>query len=132
MSPHSLVKAANEAFYRAFGGRDFAAMEGIWARRQDLSCIHPGWRILSDREAVLESWRRIMENPASPAVVARYPRVHLHGPTALVLCYEYLDDQVLCATNLFVMEDGQWRLTHHQASPCAQPPAAGDVSGTVQ
>jgi hypothetical protein len=29
---------------------------------------------------------------------------------------------MLVASNLFVPEDGEARLVHHQASPCANPP----------
>jgi hypothetical protein len=40
----------------------------------------------------------------------------LHGDVAIVLCEEELADGSLSATNIFVKEDGEWRLVHHQAS----------------
>ena len=39
----------------------------------------------------------------------------LYGDTALVLCEEELDGGTLVASNLFVREDGAWRIAHHQA-----------------
>jgi ketosteroid isomerase-like protein len=39
----------------------------------------------------------------------------LYGDTALVLCEEELDGGTLAATNLFVREDGGWRIAHHHA-----------------
>ena len=39
----------------------------------------------------------------------------LYGEVALVLCEEELDGGTLIASNLFVREDGAWRIAHHQA-----------------
>jgi hypothetical protein len=36
---------------------------------------------------------------------------------ALVTCEEELDGSSLAASNLFVLENGLWRLVHHQATP---------------
>jgi hypothetical protein len=36
---------------------------------------------------------------------------------ALVTCEEELDGGSLAASNLFVLENGLWRLVHHQATP---------------
>ncbi len=35
----------------------------------------------------------------------------------MVTCEEELDAGSLAATNMFVKEQGEWRLVHHQASP---------------
>jgi len=35
----------------------------------------------------------------------------------LVICEEELQAGHLIATNIFVKEDGGWRMVHHQASP---------------
>lgn len=48
-------------------------------------------------------------------------RVHFLGPVAIVICEEDLSTSTLVATNLFVREDGAWRLVHHQASPALLP-----------
>jgi len=111
------VLSANLEFYHAFGGRDDAAMEAIWAREAPVTCVHPGWTPLSGRTAVLKSWRDILANPESPRVMCHDDQAFLHGEVALVLCEEELDTGHLIATNIFVREAGAWRMVHHQASP---------------
>ena len=45
------------------------AMEQVWARVAPVTCLHPGWTLLSGREAVLESWRTILaKRRTSPAL----------------------------------------------------------------
>src|SRR5215468_8451467 len=69
MSEREALLFANEAFYQAFADRDIAAMEAAWASDGPIACIHPGWPPLAGREAVIESWRRILANDESPQVV---------------------------------------------------------------
>lgn len=123
MTDSDAVLAANLEFYRAFAMRDIAAMEALWARRAPVACIHPGWSALSDRDSVLESWRGILGNPAAPRIACYDEEVLLYGDTALVLCEEELDGGTLVASNLFVREDGVWRVAHHQAGQLAARPA---------
>ena len=126
------VLFANEAFYQAFADRDLAAMEAIWAERAAVACIHPGWGALEGRAAVMQSWRGIMGNAASPRIRPRAARVHLLGEAAAyVICFEEIDGQFLLATNLFVREDGRWRLAHHQAGPTNDAPPAEDEARRV-
>lgn len=115
MSDSDEVLAANLEFYRAFATRDVAAMETLWARRAPVACVHPGWPALTDRAAVMQSWRGILANPESPRVVCYDERVLLYGDAALVICEEELDGGTLVASNWFVREDGVWRIAHHQA-----------------
>ena len=115
------VLAANEAFYAAFAARDVAAMESLWAQRTAVACIHPGWQALFGRDAVMESWRDIMSNPNSPPIRCAKPVVHVAGSTALVICAERFPGAELVATNVFVEEDGAWKLVHHQAGGVARP-----------
>lgn len=120
------VLAANAAFYAAFAARDVATMETLWAQRVPVACIHPGWQPLLGRGAVLESWRDIMGNPSSPPIRCSNPVVHVVGGTALVICTERFPGAELVATNVFVEEDGAWKLVHHQASGVARPSAEGE------
>jgi hypothetical protein len=115
MTDADAVLAANLEFYRAFATRDIDAMEAIWARRAPVGCVHPGWPALAERDAIIESWRGILANPAAPRIACYDERVLLYGETALVLCEEELDGGTLVAGNLFVREDGAWRIAHHQA-----------------
>ncbi|HZT89561.1 MAG TPA: nuclear transport factor 2 family protein [Stellaceae bacterium] len=115
MTDADAVLAANLEFYRAFGTRDVAAMDRLWARLAPVTCVHPGWGALRDRDSVMASWRDILGNPAAPRIVCFDEQVFLHGDAALVLCEEELDGGTLAASNLFVREAGGWRLAHHHA-----------------
>jgi hypothetical protein len=119
MTDSDAVLAANLEFYRAFGARDLAAMGALWARCAPVGCIHPGWPALSERDAVMESWQSILSNPDAPRIACYDEEVLLYGETALVLCEEELDGGTLVASNLFVREDGMWRIAHHQAGQLA-------------
>lgn len=114
------IRAVNSAFYAAFNARDIDAMEAVWARRADASCIHPGWNLLTGREAVLESWRAILANPAQPKIVAAVDSVILLGDVAVALTRELVAGNRLAATNLFIREAGAWRLLHHHSGPVLQ------------
>ena len=116
------VLAANDAFYAAFARRDAAAMDALWAREAEVACLHPGWEALFGREAVVESWRRILLGGGAPASIrCERARAHVAGGAAWVICEEVLPGGALAATNLFVRERGAWRLAHHQASPLPPP-----------
>ncbi|MFQ5773967.1 MAG: nuclear transport factor 2 family protein [Kiloniellaceae bacterium] len=121
MSQRAELLFANEAFYHAFRNRDVDGMEALWAARQSVACIHPGWQALTSREEVMESWRGILSNPESPKIACRGARGFLTGEAGFVVCYEQIGDTVLVATNVFVREDGAWKLVHHQAGPCNVP-----------
>jgi ketosteroid isomerase-like protein len=119
MSGDIEVLEANEAFYRAFSGRDVGALEAAWARRAPVACIHPGWDTLDGRDEVVASFRAILESGAAPRVRCTLAQAHLLGEVAFVTCHELVEGATLVATNLFVREDGAWRLCHHQASQLA-------------
>jgi ketosteroid isomerase-like protein len=113
------VLAANEAFYRAFNQKDVEAMDSVWARLDNVGCIHPGWNLIRGREAVLESWRSILTNPNQPRIVIGGAGVLYAGDAALVLCRELVGGSPLAATNVFVAQEGGWKLVHHQSGPVA-------------
>src|SRR5439155_25932004 len=113
---------ANESFYRAFAARDAAAMEALWATDLPVACVHPGWAPLTDRAAVMQSWRNILSNANAPKVVCRSPRLFHYGDVAAVVCFEMIEGQFLVATNLFVRQGNAWKMVHHQAGPTAEAP----------
>ena len=115
MKDSDAVLAANLEFYRAFAARDFDAMEALWAQRVPVACTHPGWPVLAERAAIMESWDGILSNPEAPRVTCMDERVYMYGELALVLCEEELDGGTLAASNFFVREDGAWKLAHHHA-----------------
>jgi ketosteroid isomerase-like protein len=115
MTDSDAVLAANLEFYHAFTARDVAAMDALWARRAPVACLHPGWTVLTHREAIISSWTAILTSPDAPRIACYDERVMVYGDTALVLCEEELSGGTLAASNLFVREDGGWRIAHHHA-----------------
>lgn len=111
------VLKANLDFYRAFNDRSIKAMEALWAAHSPVLCVHPGWTALTGREPVIESWRAILSNSDAPGVMVHDDRAFLYGDLAIVQCEEELDNGHLVATNMFVRENGAWKMIHHQASP---------------
>jgi ketosteroid isomerase-like protein len=117
------VLQANAAFYRAFSRGDFAAMGELWARRAPVACLHPGSLAIFGRDAVLESWKRILREPMPFEMRCDRPTVLFFGNAAVVTCYEGNGSRPahLAATNAFVLEDGAWRMVHHHAGPLSAP-----------
>ena len=123
MSQEATVLFANEAFYIAFAGRDADGMDAVWATREQLTCIHPGWPPLTGRKLVMRSWREILSKPTAPDIRCDSARAYVNGDTAYVICTERLSGGELVATNIFVREAGAWKLVHHQAAPAPMPPS---------
>ncbi len=117
MTENDAVLAANLDFYRAFTARDLAAMDAIWARKAIVLCTHPGWTPLVGRDAVMASWHDILASHDAPAVMCHDDTAFLYGTLAVVTCEEELSAGHLAATNIFIKEDGAWRLLHHHSSP---------------
>lgn len=124
MRSETQVLAANTAFYDAFAARDIDAMDTLWARCAPVACIHPGWQPLRGRDAVIASWKAILGGSGSPPITAHGAVVHVLGEAAFVVCVERLPGAHLLATNVFVLEDGAWRLVHHHVSAGGVPSAA--------
>jgi len=114
--------AANRSFYDAFGNRDMTTMDALWSRNVSVACIHPGWDVLIGRDDVIESWRRIMANPAQPRITCCDEVPMIAGPVGIVVCHEVLEQGVLVASNTFVREAEHWRMIHHQSGPTDLPP----------
>ena len=120
-SDEAAVLAANAAFYAAFESLSIEAMDAVWAHDEPVLCVHPGWPLLSGREPVMESWRRIFENATLMHFDITGAEVVVEGDVAWVSCTEnltqVLDGRVaegkIQATNLFRRRLGEWRVAHH-------------------
>ncbi|MGI9477853.1 MAG: nuclear transport factor 2 family protein [Hyphomicrobiaceae bacterium] len=110
------VLRANHEFYSAFRSGDYARMDALWAQRHDVSVLHPNWDGIQGRDAVMASWFEVMVVAEPPMVTVRDECVVITGRRAMVLCTECFDVTRIVASNLYVLEDDAWRLTHHQAT----------------
>ncbi|MEI5098574.1 nuclear transport factor 2 family protein [Streptomyces sp. PmtG] len=98
-----------------------------------ISCVHPGWPVLTGRGEVLRSYALIMANTEYIQFFLTDVRVSVAGDTALVTCTENilsggpapqggdelgpLVGQLVVATNVFRRTPDGWRLWSHHASP---------------
>ncbi len=114
---------ANDAFYAAFARADMSAMADIWAETTPVSVIHPGGDAVFGRDAVLSSWRAILDPADSFDIDMRAP--HADPRTGIVVCYEKVGAHALVATNVFAIEAGNWRIVHHQSGPSPVLPERG-------
>lgn len=115
---------ANEAFYAAFRDGDMAAMEQLWATETAVCCVHPGWNPLFGRDAVLQSWRRILRGGTRPNIICHDPKPQITDNVGMVVCFEQIGADFLVATNLYLRHPKHniWQLFHHQSGPAAAPP----------
>ena len=75
VADESLLRVANESFYKAFRERDVAAMGRLWAHGRPLLCVHPGARPLYARAAILASWEGLLHSANCPRLEYRVERI---------------------------------------------------------
>ncbi|MFI6941181.1 nuclear transport factor 2 family protein [Streptomyces sp. NPDC050418] len=129
------VEQANTAFYEAMERGDFEALSDLWLGGDEgdgVSCVHPGWPVLTGRGEVLRSYALIMANTEYIQFFLTDVKIAVNGDTALVTCTENilsgapseeagelgpLVGQLVVASNLFHRTDDGWRVWSHHASP---------------
>ncbi|MFF1460500.1 nuclear transport factor 2 family protein [Streptomyces sp. NPDC058330] len=128
------VEDANTAFYEAVERGDIDALSALWLPGEDLtvSCVHPGWPVLSGRGEVLRSYALIMANTEYIQFFLTDVQVAMTGDTALVTCTENilsggpaeegnalgpLVGQLVVASNVFRHTPEGWKLWSHHGSP---------------
>ena len=118
------VKAANLRFYQAFGSLDIEEMEQVWETSARATCIHPGWRLLTGWRDIRASWEGIFYNTTLMHFNITDAQVVVQGDSAWVYCVENISSVLdgrannfgVQATNVFVRNEGRWRMVHHHAS----------------
>ncbi|TLS42146.1 DUF4440 domain-containing protein [Streptomyces montanus] len=99
----------------------------------EVSCVHPGWPVLTGRGEVLRSYALIMANTEYIQFFLTDVHVSVISDTALVTCTENilsggpapedsdelgpLVGQLVVATNVFRRTSDGWKLWSHHASP---------------
>ncbi|MEU2428911.1 nuclear transport factor 2 family protein [Streptomyces sp. NPDC007861] len=129
------VEEANTAFYEAMERGDFDGISELWLDGEnddDISCVHPGWPVLSGRGEVLRSYALVMSHTEYIQFFLTDVRVSVAGDTALVTCTENilsggpaeeagelgpLVGQLVVATNVFRRTPDGWRIWSHHGSP---------------
>ncbi|GGQ28824.1 nuclear transport factor 2 family protein [Streptomyces roseolilacinus] len=128
------VEQANTAFYEAMEQGDFEAIADLWLdeRSGGISCVHPGWPVLSGRGEVLRSYALIMANTEYIQFFLTDVKVSVAADTAVVTCTENilsggpaedgaelgpLVGQLVVATNVFRRTPDGWKVWSHHGSP---------------
>ncbi|WP_338730062.1 nuclear transport factor 2 family protein [Haladaptatus sp. DJG-WS-42] len=120
------VRAASDRFYKALGqmaSGDADSMEEIWSHREDVTTMHPiggrevGW------EAVKEPWKAVAGLAEKGEVTRTDQFIRVMGDVAYELTTEEVSmtlggetlDSAYRATNIYCLEDGEWKIVHHHA-----------------
>ncbi|WP_405999331.1 nuclear transport factor 2 family protein [Streptomyces sp. NBC_00829] len=126
-----LVEEANTTFYETMERGDFEELSTLWLD-EGISCIHPGWPVLTGRGEVMRSYALIMANTEYIQFFLTDVKVSLSGDTALVTCTENilsggpaeeggelgpLVGQLVVATNVFRRTSDGWKIWSHHGSP---------------
>jgi ketosteroid isomerase-like protein len=128
------VELANSTFYDAVESGDFESLSGLWldGSADGISCVHPGWPVLTGRGEVLRSYALIMANTEYIQFFLTDVAVSVFGDTALVSCTENilsggpaeeggelgpLVGQLVVATNVFRRTSEGWKIWSHHGSP---------------
>lgn len=117
------VLAANARFYNAFRNGDLAAMQSIWAKGDNVFCVHPGAGGISGYDLVMGSWELVCgaEHEFPLIIDLKNVEVHVQGNVGYVTCMEVVKTKgnswgKQVATNVFERIDGQWLMCIHHAS----------------
>ena len=135
MSDQDSAITANEKFYKAFNARDLSAMKEIWSSHQNVTCVHPGWSPLNGFEPIIDSWQGIFKNSGNMDIQISDINMLTSNDLAWVSCVEklytiashgVLASQVF-STNLFKLNQDEWKMIMHHASPLPSMPESEEV-----
>ncbi|OVA16424.1 UVR domain [Macleaya cordata] len=116
------VLAANARFYNSFRQGDLAAMQAIWAKGDNVCCVHPGVGGISGFDLIMGSWEFVWADYEFPLdIEVKNVEVHVRGDVGYVTCMEIVKTKGSSwgkqfATNVFEKIDGQWYICIHHAS----------------
>jgi len=111
------VLRVHDAFYDTVRAGDFSQLDALLSTRRPVAVFHPGWTGITGREDVLASWAEIFVTGRAPDVWPVEEQIFMTPGMAMVYCTEILGERRLTATNVFVREDDEWRMTQRMAVP---------------
>jgi ketosteroid isomerase-like protein len=120
------AQEAEAAFYEAFERADLEAMMSVWAKRDDIVCIHPAGPRLVGVGQVRDGWRAIFR--AGPHLHFRIGARHTYQCEGLLVSSVQENIQVagepaprhaVLATNVYLLTPEGWLMLSHHASPAA-------------
>jgi len=112
---------AETAFYAAFENADLAAMMRVWARADDIECIHPLGERLVGVTAIGNSWQRIFSG--RKRLRFQLSDINRYADKRLVMhvLYEKISigsnrQPPVIATNVYRFNGNGWHMVLHHAS----------------
>ena len=115
---------AERAFYEAFETGNVDAMMSVWAKADDIACIHPQGPRLIGRAAIEASWREILQSSIGVRFQLTQLREFADQALTVHVLYENLwvpgenaPRSPILATNAYRYSKRGWRLVLHHASP---------------
>lgn len=124
--------AVEAAFYTAFANLDLEQMTTVWARGDEVSCIHPGGGLLRGTRDVLQSWASIFHGTELPRISHRVVHTSGEGGLAIHVVEEHVSsastarEATVIATNVYRRTGDGWQMTLHHASLPLVENKAGD------
>lgn len=97
-------------------------MQVLWAKGENVCCVHPGVSGITGYDNVMESWEVVWADYEFPLrIELKYVEVHVRGDIGYVTCVEMVRTKGSSwgrqfATNVFERIDGQWFICIHHAS----------------
>jgi ketosteroid isomerase-like protein len=140
------IETVNQEFYTAIESGDLDKMTEIWAEDttdDQVSCVHPGWTLLSGRSEVLRSWALIMANTTYIQFVLTDVNTTVLGDVAVLTCVEniltageegeasFAAGKVV-ASNVYIRTGQGWRLWMHHGSPVLQGDDDDEEEGELE
>lgn len=118
------VRSANAAYYRALEHRDMHQLGQVWSHRDDIKCVHPGWRLLRGWPAIRASFKRQFDEVAFQKFGVEDQFVDVHGDIGVVTMTEVVlsqkqgqtSERRFQVTNVFRREGASWKLILHHGS----------------
>lgn len=133
-------EATERMFYQAFRKCDLAAMSRVWADK-GVVCVHPGSDVLIGRDAVMQSWAKILTNAAEPKIHINVLSKTVQDGMAVHLVEEYITPggdkksvtSIVIATNIYQRGDYGWRIIeHHGTAPFKRKIKAEEMPRILQ
>jgi ketosteroid isomerase-like protein len=140
------IETVNQEFYAAIESADLDKMTEIWAEDtadDQVSCVHPGWTLLTGRSEVLRSWALIMANTTYIQFVLTDVNTTVLGDVAVLTCVEniltageegeasFAAGKVV-ASNVYLRTPQGWRLWMHHGSPVLQGDEDEEEDGELE
>lgn len=139
------IETVNQSFYTAIEDADLDRMTEIWAEDSgddQVSCVHPGWSLLTGRSEVLRSWALIMANTTYIQFVLTDVQTNVLGDVAVLTCVENIltagdegDSSFaagkVVASNVYLRTPSGWRLWMHHGSPVLQSDEDDEEEGEL-